>query len=281
MLGLAKLVNDISVEDNVTVRELPLNTLVRYYRVAVATPVVNPEGYMSLQAHFSKDHVAQLLVVWAHNRSVTSLRDAETLLAEGFGFHAFMATRCALEWAIDSHLASNGEANPSLKWRFEKLARRFGQTSELYQQAWGLKSIDAQELRELVPRLVAEGVTVFLTTHYMFEADQLCDTIAIINNGSLVALGTPREIKQGFSKVNVAEGIIRAPRKGLVEELRRLDGVTRTTTSSDGPFQRITLYTEVGVTLNGKVQDLVGQGNLERFVSREPTLEEAYIIILD
>jgi ABC-2 type transport system ATP-binding protein len=145
----------------------------------------------------------------------------------------------------------------------------------------GIDPVGAQELRDLVPQLVATGVTVLLTTHYMFEADQLCDTIAIINNGSLVALGTPREIKQGFSKVNVAEATIRAPRKGLVEELGRLDGVQRITSSSDGPFQRITLYTGVGVSLDGRVQDLVGQDNLEQFVSREPTLEEAYISILN
>ncbi len=81
--------------------------------------------------------------------------------------------------------------------------------------------------------------------------------------------------------MNVAEAIIRAPRKGLVEELGRLAGVQRIASSSDGPFQRITLYTGVGVSLDGRVQDLVGQDNLEQFVSREPTLEEAYISILN
>ena len=57
----------------------------------------------------------------------------------------------------------------------------------------GFDPVVAQDVRGLV----AEGVTVFLTTHYMFEADQLCDTIAITNNGSLVALRAPRKIKQG------------------------------------------------------------------------------------
>jgi len=56
MLALAALVNDISVEDHVQVCELPLNTLVRYYRVAVAASVINPDGLVSLQAHFSKEH---------------------------------------------------------------------------------------------------------------------------------------------------------------------------------------------------------------------------------
>ncbi len=64
-------------------------------------------------------------------------------------------------------------------------------------------------------------------------------------------------------------------------EIGLSDGVQRIPSSSDGPFQRITLYTGVGVSLDGRVQDLVGQDNLEQFVSREPTLEEAYISILN
>ncbi len=148
MLALADLMNGITVDHHAQVRELPLNTLVRYYRVAVATPAVNPEGLASLQTHFSKEHLAALLARWAHIRSVTSLRDASVLLSNGQGFAAFLATRYAVDWAIDSHLASNGEANPSLKWRFEKLARRFGQSSELYTNAWDLKSMGDRSPQE-------------------------------------------------------------------------------------------------------------------------------------
>ena len=66
----------------------------------------------------------------------------------------------------------------------------------------GLDPFGAQELRQLIPELVSLGKTILLTTHYMFEADQLCQTIAMINHGTLVAIGTPAEIKRGFKQSN-------------------------------------------------------------------------------
>jgi ABC-2 type transport system ATP-binding protein len=49
---------------------------------------------------------------------------------------------------------------------------------------------------EEVRRLRAEGMTVFITTHYLEEADALCDRIAIIDHGEIVAEGTPDELKR-------------------------------------------------------------------------------------
>jgi ABC-2 type transport system ATP-binding protein len=46
-----------------------------------------------------------------------------------------------------------------------------------------------------IKKLKAEGVTIFLTTQYMDEADKLCDTIAIIDNGKIIVTGTPAELK--------------------------------------------------------------------------------------
>jgi len=46
-----------------------------------------------------------------------------------------------------------------------------------------------------IKKLKAEGVTIFLTTQYMDEADKLCDTIAIIDNGKIIVTGTPSELK--------------------------------------------------------------------------------------
>src|SRR5690349_6759225 len=57
----------------------------------------------------------------------------------------------------------------------------------------GLDPSSARELRELIARLAKEGTTVFLTTHYMEEADELCDRVAFLSQGKVVALDTPRE----------------------------------------------------------------------------------------
>ncbi len=59
----------------------------------------------------------------------------------------------------------------------------------------GLDPTSARELRALIARLADEGTTVFLTTHYMEEADELCDRVAFLSQGRIVALDTPRELK--------------------------------------------------------------------------------------
>ena len=60
----------------------------------------------------------------------------------------------------------------------------------------GLDPQSARDLRERVASLRADGRTVVLTTHYMEEADQLCDRIAIIDHGHIVALDTPLGLKR-------------------------------------------------------------------------------------
>lgn len=59
----------------------------------------------------------------------------------------------------------------------------------------GLDPHIARDLRAFIAELTQQGVTVFLTTHYMEEADQLCDRVAIIDQGHIVALDTPARLK--------------------------------------------------------------------------------------
>ena len=60
----------------------------------------------------------------------------------------------------------------------------------------GLDPQSARDLRDRVRELKRQGRTVLLTTHYMEEADQLCDRIAIIDHGEIVALDTPAALKR-------------------------------------------------------------------------------------
>ena len=59
----------------------------------------------------------------------------------------------------------------------------------------GVDPVGARELRSMIGGLKAAGKTVLLTTHYMFEADALCDRIGVIADGRLVAEGTPAQLK--------------------------------------------------------------------------------------
>jgi len=59
----------------------------------------------------------------------------------------------------------------------------------------GLDPTVARQIRRLVTDLADQGVTIFLTTHYMEEADQLCRRVAFLDEGRIVALDTPQRLK--------------------------------------------------------------------------------------
>jgi ABC-2 type transport system ATP-binding protein len=76
-----------------------------------------------------------------------------------------------------------------------------------------------------------EGTTIILTTHYMDEADSLCDRIAIIDRGSIVALGSPRELKASMGG-DVVEMILNDPVEAFIEELKMNPNFSKVETDS-------------------------------------------------
>ena len=87
----------------------------------------------------------------------------------------------------------------------------------------GLDPQSARDLRDRVRELQAQGRTVLLTTHYMEEADQLCDRIAIVDHGRIVALDTPAGLKRTIAATEVVRLEI-ATGNGEAALLARLDG---------------------------------------------------------
>jgi len=64
----------------------------------------------------------------------------------------------------------------------------------------GLDPSSSRDVRSIVSRLSQEGTTIFLTTHDMEEADELCNRVAFLSHGKVVALGTPRELKLRYGE---------------------------------------------------------------------------------
>ena len=93
----------------------------------------------------------------------------------------------------------------------------------------GLDPQSRLALWDILRRLNAEGQTILLTTHYMEEADQLCDRVAVMDHGRILALGTPGELKQSIG----ADTIVTIRAGGDPDALARaltesVEGVTRT-----------------------------------------------------
>lgn len=64
----------------------------------------------------------------------------------------------------------------------------------------GLDPMTSKKIHRLLEELKAAGTTIFLTTHDMVEATELCDRISLLNQGDLVEIGTPRDIIQKYNK---------------------------------------------------------------------------------
>ncbi len=101
----------------------------------------------------------------------------------------------------------------------------------------GLDPQSRLALWELLERLNKDGQTILLTTHYMEEADKLCDRVAIMDHGRILALDTPRALKRGIG----ADTVVTVRSGGDLAALgdllgREVDGVTRTRIS-DGVLQ--------------------------------------------
>lgn len=83
-------------------------------------------------------------------------------------------------------------------------------------------------------------LTMLLTTHYMEEADKLCDRIAIVDHGTLVALGSPNELKHNVPGANVVEVHFDRDTAEWKERLEKLDGVTSVQAESAGFYRVLT-----------------------------------------
>src|SRR5579859_5099438 len=125
----------------------------------------------------------------------------------------------------------------------------------------GLDPVGARELRVLVRELADAGKTIFLTTHYMFEADSICDRIAVIKKGEIVAQGTPSSIKRVVENQGVVEFEVVGMPADRVTGLRALPGVTSVAVSDHELAQLVTIHcvrpadvmTQLGLILEGFV----------------------------
>ncbi|HKC82505.1 MAG TPA: ABC transporter ATP-binding protein [bacterium] len=144
----------------------------------------------------------------------------------------------------------------------------------------GLDPVGARELRVIVRELADAGKTIFLTTHYMFEADAICDRIAVIKGGEIVAEGTPSSIKKVVQDQGVVEFEVVGMPADRLAGLRALTGVKSVAVADHELAQVVTIHcsrpadvmTQLGLVLDGM--------SLEKVSSREPTLEDAYVQLI-
>lgn len=137
--------------------------------------------------------------------------------------------------------------------------------------------VDVQSRRALWDRILQlkeRGKTVLITTNYLEEANVLCNRLAIIDRGRLVALDSPSNLRRSFGDTVLELRTWPAAGEGIVGKVRALPGVV-SAIASDG---LLTVTVEGGADVTGKVVTaVVGSTSLEEIQSREPSLDEVFL----
>ena len=144
----------------------------------------------------------------------------------------------------------------------------------------GVDPVGARELRQMISTLVESGKTVLLTTHYMFEADALCDRIAVIAKGEIVAQGTPSDLKNRVRDGKVVEIEVYGIADSTIQTLREIAGVRAVAVEERDQAQLLVVQTETDVELTHTLLGHLNGSSIGRIAAREPTLEDAYVALV-
>lgn len=115
----------------------------------------------------------------------------------------------------------------------------------------GLDPVNARLVKDIILDLKAAGKTIFLTTHQMYDADELCDRVAFIVEGEILALDKPQNLKLQYSK-KVVHVLVKGQEKPAIFPLERLGE-------------------------NQEFLDLIRENQIETIHSKEASLDEIFI----
>ncbi|HEY7016879.1 MAG TPA: ABC transporter ATP-binding protein [Gaiellaceae bacterium] len=144
----------------------------------------------------------------------------------------------------------------------------------------GLDPVGARDVRATIASLTEAGKTVLLTTHYMFEADALCDRIAVISRGEIVAEGTPADLKRRVAAGRVVEVEVYGVADGALERVREVGGVVAVSVEEREQAQVLVVQTQPEVELTHAILGCLDGADVGRVSHREPTLEDAYVALV-
>ena len=141
----------------------------------------------------------------------------------------------------------------------------------------GLDVLGQRSILEFVRQLSAEGMTIFLTTHQLEEANQLCDRVAIIDHGRIAAVGTPERLKQAFKRLQSVEVAFDPTPEAIKAQSAGLPGVGSVVKLGD----KFRVYTLEPAQLLPAITDFAAQRSLRLIALNTlgPSLEDVFLLI--
>jgi ABC-2 type transport system ATP-binding protein len=120
--------------------------------------------------------------------------------------------------------------------------------------------------------------TILLTTHYMVEADEMCDRVAIINQGKVLACDTPAKLKQNLQQKAIFEITVDSPQPIKKASLQKVGGINSCAVTARDGSSILELILEEEAVLAGVIEALgQQQARIMSLQKREPTLEDVFV----
>jgi ABC-2 type transport system ATP-binding protein len=141
----------------------------------------------------------------------------------------------------------------------------------------GLDPVGARELRLVIRDLQSQDKTILLTTHYMFEADSLCQRIGVINHGNLIALDTPEGLKKHVQDLSVIELEVFGVPNSILENLRAQPYIDTVSVENRNQKQALLIQSPRGSEAVSDLMSMLDGIRVGKVTVREPTLEDAYV----
>jgi ABC-2 type transport system ATP-binding protein len=246
-------------------------------------------------------------------RPRATVKRLQTVFAENLGFERRLTGRQNLEFFADLRGIPNKVAQARIKEIFEfaemtewadvmyqrystGMARRLLVCRALLADAsvllfdeptTALDPISAAEFRKLIKQdlSIRQGKTILIATHNLWEAEQLCDRIAVLRKGRILVVGTPEEIKAKVSdRVNLSllvRNCVPGSGKAVVETIRGVVGVTGVDlieNADDEERTRLNIEGSKTINYNEVFQRLTALGiEVTSLESSQPSLEDAFL----
>jgi ABC-2 type transport system ATP-binding protein len=141
----------------------------------------------------------------------------------------------------------------------------------------GLDPTFASDLRKYIQEKLRDK-TILLTTHYMHEADLLCDKIALINEGEIKSFGSPHDLKEGVRDYDSLHMRVRGTPD--IDVIKKMENVMSASIDSKNGHSNLIVTAQNGYEMAHSLLDYIketGSGKVEHFEVKEPSLDDVFL----
>ena len=141
----------------------------------------------------------------------------------------------------------------------------------------GLDPVAGREIRRIIRDLSVEGKTIFLTSHYMYEVDELCQRVAVLNKGQILMVDSPSVLKKTVADLEVVEIDAIGVTEKAIANLRAHPHVDAVHIKPRELAQGLIIQSPDGASRVGEFIHILEGAKIQRVITRQPTLEDAYV----